>query len=187
MENFEQFIGVDWSGAKAPINTKSIAVALLSKDKNDLILHHRIRSRHAVADYIGEIIKSEKRSFVGIDCNFGYAAEVVHKQIAPNASAFDLWAKVEDVNQNNPNFFAGHFWMHEAYKDDFWVEGKMPAGFPMPKRITEIICAKNGYGRPESPFKLIGAKQVGKGGLARYANGIFLKDKTWSQNSHLAL
>ena len=42
----------------------------------------------------------------------------------------------------------------------------MPDGFAMPRRVTEQVCGDSGYGWPESPFKLIGPKQVGKGGLA---------------------
>ncbi len=181
MHNFDQFIGVDWSGAKAPIKTKSIAVASLSKEKDDLTLHQNIRSRSAVANFIGNVIKGGKRTLIGIDCNFGYAVEILRKQIGQNATAPDLWAKVDDVNAENPNLFAGDFWMHPKFKEDFWTTGKMPINFQMPKRMTEIICADNGYGRPESPFKLIGAKQVGKGGLAGMRMAHILKQKYGSK------
>lgn len=177
MQNFDQFIGVDWSGAKAPIKTKSIAVASVSKDKDDLTLYQNIRSRRAVAEFIGDVIESETRTLIGIDCNFGYAAETLRKQINFKAAAPDLWAKVDAVNTESPNFFAGNFWTHPKFKEDFWTEGKMPIGFKMPKRTTEVICANNGYGHPESPFKLIGAKQVGKGGLAGMRMVHYLQDK----------
>ena len=176
MQNFDKFVGIDWSGAKAPINSKSIAVASLSKNKDNLKLHSEIRSRNAVADYIHSLAMGNKRTLIGIDCNFGYADEIVKKHIGPNGTAYDLWAHVDLVNQEHSNFFAGNFWQHKNYKDDFWIEGKMQAGFKMPQRATEIICAKNGYGNPESPFKLIGAKQVGKGGLAGMRMVHYLKN-----------
>jgi len=150
MKNFDRFIGVDWSGAKAPINTKSIAVASVSRHEDNLRLYPKIRSRKAVADFIEEVINQDQRTLIGIDCNFGYAHEIVQKQIGAQATALDLWARVDEVNTQNDNFFAGNFWQHDTYAQDFWTAGKMPEGFQMPKRMTEIICAENGYGRPES-------------------------------------
>ena len=90
-------------------------------------------------------------------------------------TAPDLWAMVDDVNHNQANLFAGDVWTHHKFKADFWVEGKRPDEFQMPQRITEILCAQRGYGHPESPFKLIGAKQVGKGGLAGMRLAHYLK------------
>ncbi len=177
MKNFDQFVGIDWSGAKSPINTKSIAVARGEQGQGAPILHPEIRSRTAVAEWIEGLAKIDKRILIGIDCNFGYAHSVVRKKLGAKAIAHDLWAEVDKVNQSQPNFFAGNFWTHQNYKSDFWTEGKMPDGFQMPKRQTEIMCADNGYGRPESPFKLIGAKQVGKGGLAGMRMAHYLKSK----------
>ncbi len=181
MKNFDKFIGVDWSGAKLPVQTKSIAVASVSQGGDDLHLHTKIRSRDKVAEYIDSLIEeniqSRGRALIGIDCNFGYAQEIIHKQLGENATAFDLWARVDEVNAQNDNFFAGNFWQHTPYAKDFWTTGKMREGFNMPKRATEIVCAQNGYGNPESPFKLIGAKQVGKGGLAGMRMAYALKKR----------
>ena len=177
MKNFDVFAGIDWSGAKSPINTKSIALATLNKGGKNLSLHHDIRSRKAVYDWIAQQIETGQRTLIGIDCNFGYAESVVRKHIGKGSNAFKLWQVVNQVNDNEPNFFAGNFWSQKPYDQDFWTEGKMPQGFTMPKRQTEIICAENGYGRPESPFKLIGAKQVGKGGLSGMRVAYTLKEK----------
>ena len=68
------------------------------------------------------------------------------------------------VDIKSHNFFAGAFW--QAYPKHFWTQGKKPPHMRFPKRRTETLCSELGYGHPESPFKLIGAKQVGKGGLA---------------------
>jgi hypothetical protein len=175
MKNFDQFVGIDWSGAKAPIKTKSIAVATCPQGQLAPTLHEKIRSRTAVAEWMESLIKEDKRTLIGIDCNFGYAAQVVKKQLGIKANAYDLWAEVERVNEGELNFFAGQFWSHKKYASDFWTQGKMPDEFTMPKRVTEVICTENGYGRPESPFKLIGAKQVGKGGLAGMLLAHYLK------------
>lgn len=175
MKNFDQFVGVDWSGAKSPINTKSIAVAVCEQGASAPVLLPDLRSRTAVAEWIGGLVGKDKRTLIGIDCNFGYARSVVQKQLGAKATAHDLWVEVARVNQDQPNFFAGNFWTDNQYAPYFWTEGKMPESFQMPKRQTEITCADNGYGRPESPFKLIGAKQVGKGGLAGMRMAHYLK------------
>lgn len=166
MRNFDQFVGIDWSGAKSPIRTKSIALAFCDQGQEAPKLLQHVRSRTAVAEWIEGLIENKKRTLIGIDCNFGYASSIVEKQVSKGAKAQNLWNKVDEVNHDHSNFFAGNFWADKRYASDFWTEGKMPKGFEMPKRQTEIVCAQNGYGRPESPFKLIGAKQVGKGGLS---------------------
>ena len=39
------------------------------------------------------------------------------------------------------------------------------------------MCRDKGLGRPESTFKLIGAKQVGKGGLSAMLVSVYLREK----------
>jgi hypothetical protein len=178
MKNFDTFIAIDWSGAKSPIYTKSISVAKCDFGvTTSPQLIDKKWSRSSVSDYIEDLINQKNRILIGIDCNFGYAQEIIQKQIGKDAMAHDLWALVDRINHNQPNFFAGNFWAHEDYKHDFWTDGKMDHGFQMPRRITETQCADKGYGIPESPFKLIGAKQVGKGGLSGMRMAHYLKQK----------
>ena len=177
MKNFDCFIAIDWSGAKSPVNTRAIAVASIYRGASNINLIEGPWSRQKVADYIDDLITQNDRILIGIDCNFGYAKEIVQKQCGVKTNAFDLWATVENSCHVDPNFFAGGFWNHDRYKHDFWTSGKMPDGFQKPKRITETICGETGYGWPESPFKLIGAKQVGKGGLAGMRLAHYLKQK----------
>jgi hypothetical protein len=166
VRNFDSFIGIDWSGAKSPIKSKAIAVATCSHGKEAPTLISQRWSREDVSDYIQSLLGQGKRTLIGIDCNFGYAAQTIEKQFGKDATAANLWQKVEELNTHHMNFFAGDFFSHPDYAPYFWTEGKMPENFTMPQRMTETQCAKDGLGRPESPFKLIGAKQVGKGGLA---------------------
>ena len=180
MKNFDVFIGIDWSGAKAPIRTKSIAVATIKKEQDQVALLD-IRSRMEVFEFIKGLSHLEERAFIGIDCNFGYAASIVEKQFGTKAKYLDLWDVVERTSASHSNFFAGGFWESAKYKDYFWTEGKKPDGFEMPKRHTEIACADQNYGNPESPFKLIGAKQVGKGGLAGMRMAYALKESLGSK------
>ncbi|MEM7651307.1 MAG: hypothetical protein AAF204_04410, partial [Pseudomonadota bacterium] len=116
---------------------------------------------------------TSQRSLIGIDANFGYAQKIGEAQFGKAYNYKDLWAAVEKESVAASNFFAGPYW--EANPEYFWTAGKQPAHMTFPKRTTEVQCAADGYGRPESPFKLIGAKQVGKGGLAAMRMAYHLK------------
>jgi len=175
MRNFDQFIGIDWSGAKTPVFNKAISVSLAYQGSAPPSLVAGPWSRQKVADWIINLSKNQKRILIGVDCNFGYAATTIQKQFGTQATHKDLWDTVESACHNEPNFFAQKFWANLAYAPDFWVSGKMRDGFEMPRRQTEIICYESGFGKPESPFKLIGAKQVGKGGLSGMRMAHYLK------------
>ncbi len=58
------------------------------------------------------------------------------------------------------------FALHDRHLGHFWHSGPRPAGFAELHRATEHACRAAGLGAPESPLKLVGARQVGKGGLA---------------------
>ncbi len=175
MHNFDLFVGIDWSGAKAPVKTRAIALALAWQGCEAPHISGKTWSREMVADWIAALSQKNKRTLIGIDCNFGYSQIVGEKQFGVRYDYTDLWQAVEAANQNEPNYFAGGYWNHTQYKKHFWTDGKMPSGFEMPKRLTETACGEAGHGWPESPFKLIGAKQVGKGGLAGMRMALELK------------
>ena len=196
MRNFDIFIGIDWSGAKAPLHTPAIAVAKCYRgDKNapELIAPNQpghdgplkdkswstYWSRTDIFEYILDLLKTSKRIFIGVDANFGYAQDIGEKQFGKNYDYKDLWGAVEKESAHDDNFLAAGYW--EKHSDIFWVQGKKPDHITLSKRQTETICAENGYGRPESPFKLIGAKQVGKGGLAAMRMAYALKENAGDQ------
>ncbi len=177
MKNFETFIGIDWSGAKSPIHTKSIAVAMCRQghDVPELIQVEEYRnawSRKRVFEYIQTF---KERTLIGIDANFGYSEQIGLQQFKKSYDYNDLWRAVEQTSSEHDNFFAGGFW--QAHPKFFWTQGKKPLGMQFPKRLTERLCSEAEYGNPESPFKLIGAKQVGKGGLAAMRMAHALKEK----------
>lgn len=164
VKNFDQFIAIDWTGARHPVVSKAIAVAACQQNKNPPEVLQGPWSRRRVADMIAERAQESSRILIGIDCNFGYAQETGLRQLGPDYDYRDLWRAVDESSRAEENYFAGPYWQN--HPEIFWTSGKMPAGFAMPRRITEQMCGEAGYGWPESPFKLIGAKQVGKGGLA---------------------
>lgn len=120
-----------------------------------------------VAHWIIQRMEMPGRCLIGIDCNFAYAENIGLQQFGVNYTYLDLWRAVEESSCHLPDYFAAGFWEHEIYGKFFWHKGTKPPGFDaVHQRLTELTCREKGHGHPESPFKLIGPKQVGKGGLA---------------------
>lgn len=177
MLNFDRFVGIDWSGAKSPIVNRSIAVSYADRGNDAPILLEHKWSRSNVSDWILEQAKGYERILIGIDCNFGYAYDVIQKQLGHGATYKQLWHAVDQACEHESNYFGAGFWENDKYKNHFWTSGKKRDDFLMPQRDVEIACAEEGLGHPESPFKLIGAKQVGKGGLSGMRMAHHLKNK----------
>ena len=179
LPTFSHYMGIDWSGAKTPKRSHSIAVSQCSSGQLQsnrqcsalmaapTALEHKL-SREDVFDILSDAVTSSRRTLVGIDCNFGYCQSVAHAQFYNNITAQKLWHEINTLCQHENNYFAGEVWTSIALAKHFWCEGKQPNWFNAKqlRRVTEQAAADSGLGIPESPFKLIGAKQVGKGGLA---------------------
>lgn len=182
MPNFERFLAIDWSGAKAPRSGGKIAVASCSSATAECELLAGPWSRSEIADMIGRIVRKsarnpDRRSLIGIDCNFGYARSIGVSQFGKDFSYKKLWPAVERICEQERDFYASEFWTHEDYSPFFWTAGPQPGNLTLAKRLTEHACQAQGYGAPESPFKLLGPKQVGKGGLAGMRMAQYLKNR----------
>lgn len=181
---FERYLAMDWSGAKA-VSSPAIAVAAVSHNEKNVKLikpsDSSMWSREKVADFIFSLAHKKQKTFIGIDANFGYAQEIVRKQFPHIQSVYELWAQIDTICKNEANFYAEAFWSQPKNKKYFWTQGKQPSHIKLPKRLTEIACAAQGFGHPESPFKLLGPKQVGKGGLAAMRLAHFLKQRIGSR------
>jgi hypothetical protein len=91
--------------------------------------------------------------------------------------AHELWSFVDSCCRETSYFYAQDFWTESIFCHDFWVTGKKPPHFEEIRRLTESSCIAQQRGLPEHPFKLIGTKQVGKGGLAAMRMAHFLKEQ----------
>ncbi|MEM0909473.1 MAG: hypothetical protein AAGJ37_00775 [Pseudomonadota bacterium] len=181
---FDQYIGIDWSGALSPIRSDKIAVATCARTSSSHpIADDRSLSRTDVFNHILDLATTDRRTLVGIDCNLGYCYAVGKHQFGSQADYLKLWEAVETACDNQANFFAGPFWQVEENAGYFWTKGKQPSWFDLQtlRRKTEACAAERGLGIPESPFKLIGAKQVGKGGLAGMRMALKLKQTLGEQ------
>ncbi len=165
---FDRIVAIDWSGARA-VRTQGIAVAMIeAKGCLRLVFPDDARywSRQAVSDWLRNLTRWPGRTLVGIDCNLGYAASVMRDQLPGIDHAARLWSEVDRLSVDADNFFAEGFWTHPTIAPQFWCRGPQPTTWCALRRLTEQACADAGFGSPESPFKLLGPKQVGKGGLA---------------------
>lgn len=180
---FDRFIAIDWSGARA-IRTPAIALAETARDDDDVrLIQGPLNgqwSRSAIAEHLVEIAhrnhESGHRTLVGIDANFSYAAEIIAEQVPQARDAKDLWADIERLADSAENFSGERVWQHLEMVRFFWHSGPRREDFRIVQRSTEIACGAAGHGYPESPFKLIGPKQVGKGGLAVMRLCHYLRD-----------
>lgn len=165
MRPFDRILAIDWSGAKHPVRKPGIAVAEAKAGEYPVYLRKGPWSRKDISSLIADMAGQGERVLVGIDANFSLAAICVD-EVTDGGGAPDLWKKVDDLCRDEPDYFAGPLWQGSAMAHFFWCTGKMPVCFPPARRKTESACVQAGLGSPESPFKLVGAKQVGKGGLA---------------------
>lgn len=164
---FNTFAAVDWSGAKSPEKSRAIALAWCQRGSAAPQILEGALKRADVCNWILNRAEQEGRCLIGIDCNFAYAESAGRTQFGESYTYLDLWQAVEDSSRHLPDYFAAGFWEHEFYGQYFWSSGPKPSSFNEScQRLTEARCREKGYGHPESAFKLIGPKQVGKGGLA---------------------
>ena len=165
---FDRFVGVDWSGA-AGSGYSGVAVAecRAGGDAPVLVASPRRRWRRAdFADWVAAQADLRERVLVGIDCAFALPAAMVHPILGEAYSAAGLWAYIDGFCGDAGDFYGGDFAENAVVARSFWREGKRPEGFAELHRATEQACRAAGLGSPESPLKLVGARQVGKGGLA---------------------
>jgi len=168
---FDDFIAIDWSGAR---KARGIAVARCRDDagRPEIVVPpdgRRVWSRSAVLSFLSGLARATStRCLVGIDCAFSLPVDRSTEAIwADLDDGPALWARVDSVaSQPDDDLYGGPFASDPRYSSAFWSHGRMTPGDGPARRVTERACADQGWGRPESPLKLIGAKQVGKGGLA---------------------
>ena len=161
-EAFASYIALDWSGAKTA-NGISIAIAHPGQTAPVLVAPTGARwTREGALEFLRAEI-AHKRVLVGVDFALSLPVEPAAKWAA---SARALWALVDETCPAADDLYARAFAQVSPYAGHFWVQGQRPPGFKDRTRAGEIACTAQGHGTPQSPFKLIGAKQVGLGSLA---------------------
>lgn len=165
---FDRFVAIDWSGARGK-RYAGVAVAECGPGDSGPVLVEPPAgwwSRTAVFDWLRGGLAGGP-ALVGIDCAFSLPFDVAERGFPGRTpGVFDLWDLIESVCAGEPDFGGAPFAEHERHGADFWRRGLQPDWYTDPHRATEQACRAEGLGNPQSPYKLIGSKQVGKGGLA---------------------
>ncbi|GIL37796.1 hypothetical protein [Roseiterribacter gracilis] len=157
---FDAYVALDWSGA-AGRRYAGIAIAELGANAATPRLirpRDRLWSRSAAIDWLAARLAGSDRVLAGIDCAFSLPGNTLP---APS-----LWAEIERAAAGAADFHGAAYAAADGVAPLYWTKGTMPAGWVDRHRATEQACLAQGLGAPQSPYKLIGAKQVGKGALA---------------------
>ncbi|MSP49295.1 MAG: hypothetical protein EXQ95_08215 [Alphaproteobacteria bacterium] len=165
--SFTRFAALDWSGARRA-NGIAIAVCAPGRGAPRLVAcpDGRRWSRLQALEWVTALIARE-RVLVGFDFAFSLPFSRARRYFGrPDPSVRDLWALVDGLGGDAHDLWGGGFAADPRFAPDFWRAGPRPPGYVEPHRPTEVACRAAGLGAPESPYKLIGAKQVGLGALA---------------------
>jgi hypothetical protein len=160
--SFERFIAIDWSGARGP-GYRGIAVAVCETQGPPQIVPPpgRFWTRDEVVPWLHQRAAENAATLAACDFAFSIARDAVRAMTgAPAAPA--LWSLVDRVCAEEVDCGAHGFISHAHYAPYFWSAGKRPAAWVAHTRTTESACRVEGLGSPETPLKLIGAKQVGR-------------------------
>jgi hypothetical protein len=168
---FDRFVACDWSGARGP-RYRGVAVAECGPGDAPPRLVPPPEpgpwTRTAAARWLRETAAGGRTVLAGFDFAFSLPFARAGRYFAdPRAATMaDLWDVVEAASAGVPDFLGSPFAEHPAYAPDFWRAGPRPPAWAAPRRATELACAQEGGGHPQSPYHLIGSRQVGKGALA---------------------
>jgi hypothetical protein len=167
MRAFDRFVAVDWSGARGAYDGIAVAGCTPGRAAPKLVPPTARRwTRREFASWLETEAVGGDRILIGIDCAFALPALASEAMLGARHDAEALWRYIEGRCNDARDFYGGDFATHPDHASFFWSAGKRRPEFTEHRRATERACQAAGLGAPESPLKLIGARQVGKGGLA---------------------
>ena len=175
--DFDRFVGMDWSGERGPgLPGLQVAMATAGWCPPRLVPPPDGRknwTRGVFMNWLVETLSGNDRVLVGLDFAFSFPrhdrGEFFPDVSDPDApsTAFDLWRRVDDLcGAKGKDFFAGAFVEEGRYAPYFLLPGKRGARYEHRLRMTDERCGQKGLRSPETVFKLVGPRQVGKGSLA---------------------
>lgn len=169
LPDFERFIGIDWSGAKAGYGNKiQVAIAKKGESAPELFDLGVSWTRQSVMNWLTDERAAGLVSLIGFD--FSFAPPFVdHSSFLPGETeeetAADFWSYV-DAECNDEDLGAASFL--EARRGRYFYLGAMDGEKAPYMRLR--ACEKRfnalGGGKPSSIFDAIGAAQVAKASFA---------------------
>jgi hypothetical protein len=168
---FDTFIAMDWSGAMGRYNGIAVAICEAGEGAPRLVEPRGSRSwtRSAIAKWLEDLLDRGGRNLIGLDFAFGFPFETEFGYLggyAPGVNdVFKLWSLIEAHSCGDPDFGCAKFICRPEYETLFWKSGKRPQNWIERKRRTEHACAENTGTRPDTLYKLLHSKQVGKASI----------------------
>ena len=125
--------------------------------------------RSDIADWICNQLNARQRVLIGLDFAFGFPFEDGQGYLGGHAngvdSIFELWRLIEESSCRDSDFGCSAFTNDARYRSLFWTSGPLPDTWRPRKRRTEVACAEATQTHPETVYKLLGSKQVGKASI----------------------
>jgi hypothetical protein len=168
---FETFVAMDWSGATGRYNGIAVAMCKTGRSAPRLVEPRGARfwTREAIAAWLEDQLDRGGRYLIGLDFAFGFPFETNLGYLGGRAPGVDriftLWSLIESQSCDDPDFGCARFIANPAYEDLFWKSGTRPANWIERKRRTEYACAEKTGTRPDTLYKLLHSKQVGKASI----------------------
>lgn len=168
---FDGFVAIDWSGARGSYD--GIAVATCPRGWSAPRLVHPKKgsrwTRREVADWLVARLNTSERLLIGLDFGFGLPFEpewgYLGGKVPDIDDIFSLWSHIETNSCAADDFGCSPFVVDSDYASLFWASGSRPPHWIERKRRTEHACAEATRTYPDTLYKLMGSKQVGKASL----------------------
>ncbi len=167
--NFDAYIAIDWSGAQRSYGGIAVAICSTGRTPPALVMPPRTRwTREELAEWLKCRLNERERLLIGFDFAFGFPYEDCG-YLGGSADGVDdifaLWELIEAKSGGEADFGCTRFVSNPEYAQLFWSAGPKPQRWIERKRRTEYVCAESTRTRPNTLYKLLHSKQVGKASI----------------------
>jgi hypothetical protein len=161
---------MDWSGAARDYDGIAVAICRTGRTGPRLVPPRGAHwTRMEIADWLKGQLNGGQRLLIGFDFAFGFPFEPNLGYLGGQAQDIDnifaLWARIEAKSCGEPDFGCIRFINNPDYTSLFWTAGPKPQQWIERKRRTEHACAESTKTRPDTLYKLLHSKQVGKASI----------------------
>ena len=167
--NFDAFVAIDWSGAARGYDGIAVAICRMGRTPPALVVPPRTRwTREEIAEWLKCRLGEGQRLLIGIDFAFGFPYEgcgYLGGRAEGIEDIFALWDLIEAKSEGEADFGCTRFVSDPEYVHLFWKAGPKPERWVERKRRTEHACAESTKTRPDTLYKLLHSKQVGKASI----------------------
>jgi hypothetical protein len=167
--SFDAFIAIDWSGAARAYNGIAVAICSSGRTPPEVVPPARKRwTRMEITEWLKRRLEDRQRLLIGFDFAFGFPFEdcgYLGGQADGVDNIFALWELIEAKSSGDADFGCSQFVADPIYSTLFWTAGPKPKAWVERKRQTERVCAELTKTRPDTLYKLLHSKQVGKASI----------------------